>query len=559
MKKIRMLGLFLFALIFGIVGVRAEEVKTIQERIDNSTDSVTIKLDENYTGNIVVGKDKNVTLDLNGFTVTGNVSVTGGTLVVEDSTNNGKIVSKNNIPVANGNFTLNSGTIETTNYGIYGSDNSLVTINGGTIKTKSACLGSNNTTGDATFVVNGGTLTSDWQTVYLANPVGLTINGGTFNGGLAVRMGKININGGTINATVVDASKYDDIKDYYNLRNGYAWTSDAIHVMANTYTTNSSYGNGLELNITGGTINVENGLGSAVVIYDIGYVEQTVKVNISKNAVLKTNATNRKAYDVLSLSDIGVTNPASGYGKYSGNVKTNITGGTFSSDVTKYLTDEYEQDSKTGKVSAVVKEALVNVEIGEDSYLSVEDEEKVQNVLIDTLEKTKEVAVDNVNVEVGLTFENKSISNIPEKMLDVVEKISKDTKILKYFDLSVLVFDTDNQLALGNLTKLTDKVEFTIDLPADLPNVKKGFERKYYIVREHNGEYDMLTTTISKDGKKISFKTDKFSEYVLAYTDVEKNVKSPKTYDAIVKYLIINLLSVSLIVFSVKYLKKRFN
>ena len=71
-------------------------------------------------------------------------------------------------------------------------------------------------------------------------------------------------------------------------------------------------------------------------IYDLGRVAQAQSVDISGNAVLKTNATDRKAYQVLSLADIGVTEPADNYGNEAnvGKTETVITGGKFSDEPT---------------------------------------------------------------------------------------------------------------------------------------------------------------------------------------------------------------------------------
>ena len=115
----------------------------------------------------------------------------------------------------------------------------------------------------------------------------------------------------------------DSPAEYYNY-SGNAWLPDALYVFGGTYTSkDATYGNSLNLNITGGTFNCANGQGSAVAIYDLGKVEQTMNVTVSANASLTTNATGRQAAQVLSLADIGVTSPATGYGVHSGNVNFN--------------------------------------------------------------------------------------------------------------------------------------------------------------------------------------------------------------------------------------------
>lgn len=526
MKKFKLFGVLLLSLIFGVVGVKADE--TLQSKIDSADG--TVKLDKDYQEDIVIGAKKNVTLDLNGHTLTGYVEVRGGEFTIDDTAGGGKIESTGNIPVSNGKLTLKNGEIESkTNYGIYGKDNSVVTIDGGKITAKSACLGNNNTTGTATFVINGGTLTSNYQTVYLANPVGLTINGGTLNGGLAIRMGKVTINGGTINATT--GKEFDLMKDYYSLRDGYAWTSDAIHVMANTYTTNASEGNALDLKILGGNIKVANGQGSAVAIYDIGYVEQDVNVTISNEAILETNATERGAYDVLSLEDIGVENPKAGYGEYSGKVHTTITGGTFSS-----MPDESQVPEGYGAYEVISSE--------EEQYVVVKDEDLEYfsfSALADKEEFDKE--------EVAL----------------IEKELSKYT-LAGYYGVAVLASTPDEDVVDPRITETLEPIEVKLELPKDLPAVKEGFTRKYVVIRVHNGEATVIKDVKDNGDGTVTFKSDKFSTYALAYVDEEnkkeevKEEVSPKTFDAgTMSYILLTLVSIVLGAYAAFKLKKRLN
>ena len=69
---------------------------TLQELINNATEPVSAKLEGNIAGSLTVPQDKEVTLDLNGFTLTGGDShaiLNHGTLCIKDSSGNGKIVA----------------------------------------------------------------------------------------------------------------------------------------------------------------------------------------------------------------------------------------------------------------------------------------------------------------------------------------------------------------------------------------------------------------------------------------------------------------------------------
>ena len=69
---------------------------TLQELINKAAEPVSAKLEGNIAGSLTVPKDKEVTLDLNGFTLTGGDShaiLNRGTLCIKDSSGNGKIVA----------------------------------------------------------------------------------------------------------------------------------------------------------------------------------------------------------------------------------------------------------------------------------------------------------------------------------------------------------------------------------------------------------------------------------------------------------------------------------
>lgn len=633
------------SLAVGILFVNADV--TIQSKIDSATEKTTIQLDTNYTENITIGEGKDIILDLNGKTLSGKISVNGGNLVIDDTATGGKVnLGNNNISVENGTFTLENGTIESTNnYGVYGLKGSTITINGGAIKTGDyACLGSNNTTGNATFVVNGGTLTANWQTIYLANPVGLTINGGTLNGGIAARMGIININGGTINATVANENEYDKMKDYYTNNNGYIWTADAIHAMAGTYTTDSSEGNKLEINIKGGTINALNGLGSGVAIYDIGKVDQNISVNIS-GGTFNYDSDSRSALDILSLEDIGVTSPKPGYGEYSGNAKAAITGGTYKGLPDNYIAEGYagfSMDGETFKVLPAIDldvndEAIYipvdktsefvldigseynefiylemsdnsiasysngiitakkvgytefNVGLGglgtsipvfvydvkaadgegnnavannvvEDLVAKILDGEKVEGLSEETIGNIIDAVAHGMPIETEVKINEVNKNTIASDVLAKIEKaVAKNNGVIAAFlNIDVLLKESDNDL--GNITKLPNEIELSVDIDKKFTEIPDGVNRTFFVVRLHEGEEPTIIPATLKNGKLV-FKTDRFSSYILAYKDTEEtkedksatpapttgetpkassnNKPNPKTGDIIINYIAI--------------------
>ena len=302
-----------------------------------NNDTIVLVKPETITS-AVFTENKSVTLDLNGQTLTANVESNKAAIQVDGS--NAALTIKDS---------SGSGKISSTGYGVYALNGASVTVESGSIESYVSPLSGNNTTGNMNFTVKGGTLTAQkGPAIYMPGQVNLVITGGTLNGGISLRMGQVNISGGTINAVTSDI---DAPSSFYNY-SGNAWLPDALYVFGGTYTSDdATYGNSLNLNITGGAFNCTNGQGSAVAIYDLGKVAQTMDVKISGDAALTTNATGRGAYQVLSLSDISVTSPDEGYGntEHTGKVSSAITGGTFSSDPSKYVAEGYIARENNGK------------------------------------------------------------------------------------------------------------------------------------------------------------------------------------------------------------------
>ena len=313
--------------------------------------NVTVQLAADTTKDAAISINGNVNLDLNGKTLTAYTTneicglnvADGATLTISDSRTNGKLTSQYT-PISvsgTGKVIINSGTVESSNdYGIYALNGGTAIVNGGSVTAKYSALSGNNTTGNMNFEINGGTLTAaQGPAIYMPGQVNLTVTNGTLNGGISLRMGQVNISGGTINSI---STGIDSPAEYYNY-SGNAWLPDALYVFAGTYDKGDvQHGNSLNLNITGGTFNCLNDQGSAVAIYDLGKLAQTANVTIS-GGTFTTNSTTRSAYQVLSLSDVGVASPEAGYNNpdFVGKVNSSLTGGTYSADPSKYVAPGY--------------------------------------------------------------------------------------------------------------------------------------------------------------------------------------------------------------------------
>lgn len=330
-----------------VAELRDYKFTNVQNAIDAATDNDTVKLLSNVSEDITIA-DKVITLDMDGKSLTlpsdCGVSVVGASSKLTITGNGVMNCDKTPIAVSEGTVVIENGTITSaTDYCTYARDGGTITVNGGTLTSTNAVLSGNNTTGSMNFIVNGGTLTArKGPAIYQSGQCELTITGGTLNGGISLRMGQVNISGGTINAATenldMPGSNVSGTNTPGYAYSGNVWFPDALYVIGGTYTSkDSTYSNSLNLNITGGTFNCTNGQGSAVAIYDLGHTAQAEKITISGDAKFATNCTTRDAYQVVDFEDLGVK-PITGYGKTDlvGKVSTAISGGYFTTDPSAY-------------------------------------------------------------------------------------------------------------------------------------------------------------------------------------------------------------------------------
>ena len=169
---------------------------------------------------------------------------------------------------------------------------------------------------------------------------------------------------------------------------------------------------------------------------------------------------------------------------------------------------------------------LENVTAGNDiNNLDKEIVEEIKNILVpgaDVKVNTK-VVIDTLDER---NVDTKHLSLITETL----KSINEEAKVVQYLDLGVLMNITvDNQTVSGKISTLSKPMTFTVAIPEEFKTVNEGYTRTYFVVRVHNGVSDKLPVIINADGT-LSFTTDRFSTYALAYSDeAEITVSNPTT------------------------------
>ena len=184
--------------------------------------------------------------------------------------------------------------------------------------------------------------------------------------------------------------------------------------------------------------------------------------------------------------------------------------------------DEETQNAVKTETIAVVESILAG-EI-EKGVVDTETSEKVKQAVESGKSISTELVVDEIKDE--------AIAGILEDIRlgiekEAVAKLGEDTKV-QYMDICIMLKTEDSEL--GTLNKLQEEIAITIAIPKEI----KDENYLYKVIRNHNGEITTLETKDNGDGT-ITFMTDRFSTYALAYSQEITEDSNAGSSDAIVQ------------------------
>lgn len=442
---------------------------TLNEAITKAQDGETVRLLTNTSLSSYINIQKSIKLDINGNTITSTNGLAfavsdNATFTITDSSNSqvGEIKSTktgncNLLEVSSGEIIVENGNLSNEWYVIYVSQTGKATIKGGTLTSSVASVLSTNgsASGDnysaeAVMNVEGGKLVSTSDvTIYL--PAGtLNITGGEIVGATAVysKCGVTNISGNP------EIKSESEDKEFQHTDNGCYPTGDAMVVEACNYPNGNP-----EVYISGGNFTSEKG--KSVAYYQHG---------------------NNKAE------------------------KFSITGGTFSSDVSDYVSSGYEckQDSQTQKwvVNEMTPgEMVVKPETGDDNSASatLDGVYADEDTTITTEgEEDSDSSVDNTgSVKIDLSTGSETTTSATLTVTSVAAESLKNAP-----ELTVKTDAGDVTLPEDALKKVAEAGEGGNDVTVTVTkeNTPTGAKAAYTVKVEANGE-NLLPASASDNGK----------------------------------------------------------
>ena len=164
--------------------------------------------------------------------------------------------------------------------------------------------------------------------------------------------------------------------------------------------------------------------------------------------------------------------------------------------------------SDSDKVNAVIKA---------DDGINIKAEVPVSGITFTEEEKKEIENGSTVSVSMEVKDVTATVSESDKKLVeDKVKEVLNNGVVGAYLDLTLL--KKVGSLKEVSVTETAAGVVVKLDIPESLKNTDASVERKYTVVRIHDGVAEALET--SCENGVITFTTDKFSTYAICYEDV---------------------------------------
>ena len=395
--------------------VGGSSYSTLAGAISAANNGAEIKLTKNTTESITIASEKEIVLDLNGYTLTNTASshtiTNNGTLTIKDSVGGGKV---DNVSHGKGALVNNAG--------------GKVTLEGGKL-TRSAEAGSSSTDngGNSWYVVdNHGTL----------NVTGGKIVNTSKHSSLIRNLGTMNVSGGTIQQNDFIAIKNDEAASQSKY--------GELSITGGTIISNEqAIQNWQEAEISGGTINgpvytwgYESGstaLGGETKITG-GTINGDIGIAVDTNYPY-SNSTERPSVSISGDADI------------TGNVVTNTSGTEGTVTISGVIIDGSVANS--AKTSFIISDGAVitgNVTSGADGKTTVAD-------------STVQGTVDGNSIVVNSTVNGELTTQAPENVAAIIgtttyETLAAAVQAAESGDTVTLLKDVKENITIGEGQKI---------------------------------------------------------------------------------------------------------
>lgn len=178
-----------------------------------------------------------------------------------------------------------------------------------------------------------------------------------------------------------------------------------------------------------------------------------------------------------------------------------------------------EEDPNKGKL-----EKGAEIQFGapiQEVALNNTETELLNDARIFTDTERTEITSNGTKARIWIEISGKNESDLTQKEKDAIEaelqKISGKTAKTVYFNAELFKqFGTEQRKQLYETDR---KLKVSVRIPDELLNNQSYMSRVYKIVRMHNNSAEVINGNFNGTTKQFTFETDRFSTYVLTYSD----------------------------------------
>lgn len=208
-----------------------------------------------------------------------------------------------------------------------------------------------------------------------------------------------------------------------------------------------------------------------------------------------------------------------------------IYGGTFNVDPSAYVAEGAKVTQNASGLYEVGFETKVDFEeVDPDKVVTApeigaSDAEAAKAIILGSLSPD---LAGRTNIDVQLKVDpTEADESTKTEFAEAAQNISPAAKVTNYFDIVINVVNADTGSHITTLSELKDELQLTVLLPESLQNQDPKINRRYYVLRKHDGKIDTLDARLASNGKSLTFFSDEFSLYAIAYADSPKTPSGP--------------------------------
>ena len=186
--------------------------------------------------------------------------------------------------------------------------------------------------------------------------------------------------------------------------------------------------------------------------------------------------------------------------------------------------------SETYKLGNYVSDDVTKKEENEATKVINKMLNSTDGIELKNEERYNKAIAENQEIVAQIELNKLSQKEIESKSKDdgYIEKVNaimtNDNELIAYYDINIWL-NTKNDIEEKNsgfayARELPEEIEISLPIPSDLPKLESGKERKFYVIRVHNGVAEKIETKNNNNGT-ITFKSDKFSIYATIYEDID--------------------------------------